>query len=229
MIESDYTSDFSAARKNMVEHQIRCCKILDGELLDMLERMPREAFLPENMRMMAFMEGHAPLACGQEMLTPLQEATILQQLQLRGDERVLLVGAGSGFLAMLLAMKAKHVTACDIHAQLVEIARNNLSAQGIGNVDVIQLNAMDAAAVEQSLGDGTFDVLVVAAAIDELPPHLAKRVSTNGGQCITFIGHNPLVTLQHELLQGEACVRTPLMETTLSDIEGLPQKRTLDF
>ncbi len=229
MIETDYTADFTAARKNMVEHQIRCCKVLDGELLDLLEKLPREAFLPEEIRMLAYMEGHAPLACGQEMLTPLQEAMIMQQLQLQGDEEVLLVGAGSGYFTMLLALRSAHVTACEIHPPLVDTARKNLSNQGIDNADVIHLNAMDKAAVDKALGDRRFDVLVIAAATDDIPSHLGARVHTQGGQRIAFLGHNPLVTLRHEMLHGEACIRSDLMETTLRDIEGVKKPRKLDF
>jgi len=228
MIKTDYTAGFEAARKNMVEHQIRCCKVLDADLLDMLETMPREDFLPENIRSMAYMEGHVPLPCGQEMLTPLQEATFLQHLQLQGDESVLLIGAGSGFMTMLLALRAAHVTACELHSDLAEMAKKNLSNHGIINADVLQVNAMDPSAMDTMLKNKRFDVLVIAASLKEIPEHLAQRV-VEGGQMMVFLGDNPVVTLQHRQLQGEACITTPLLETSLLSMEGMVKARVLDF
>jgi|UPI0003746BDB protein-L-isoaspartate(D-aspartate) O-methyltransferase len=228
MIETDYTTGFEAARKNMVEHQIRCCKVLDADLLDMLETMPRDQFLPEDIRSLAYMEGHAPLPNEQEMLTPLQEATIMQHLRLQGTESVLLIGAGSGFLATLLAMRAAHVTACELHANLTSIAKKNIADHGAHNVTVMQLNAMDPQATQKALGQQSFDVLVIAAASHEVPAHLRAYVHDHG-QIISFIGSNPVVTMQHEQRQGVANIVTPLLETSLLPIEGTPKVRKLDF
>lgn len=228
MIESDYTAGFEAARKNMVEHQIRCCKILDTDLLDMLSTLPREQFLPEDIQSLAYMEGHVPLPCGQEMLSPLQEATIMQQLQLQGNESVLLIGAGTGFLAMLLALRSTHVTACELHQSLAEMAQANLSSHGISNADIHCVNAMDKAAMDHTLAEKTFDVIVIAAAIQEIPDHIHARLHDQS-QLVSFVGSNPVVTLQHDKIQGPAYINTPLMDTLLLNIEGLPEVRKLDF
>jgi len=228
MIETDYTTGYEAARKNMVEHQIRCCKVLDADLLDMLETMPRDQFLPEDIRSLAYMEGHAPLPNEQEMLTPLQEATILQHLRLQGSESVLLIGAGSGFLATLLAMRAANVTACELHSNLTSIAKKNISDHGVNNVEVIQLNAMDPKATQKALAQQVFDVLVIAAAVEEVPAHLRSYVHDHG-QVISFVGTNPVITMQHEQRQGVANIVTPLLEASLLPIEGIPKVRKLDF
>jgi len=228
MIETDYTTGFEAARKNMVEHQIRCCKVLDADILDMLETMPRDQFLPEDIRSLAYMEGHAPLPNEQEMLTPLQEATILQHLRLQGTESILLIGAGSGFLATLLAMNAASVTACELHSNLTSIAKKNINDHGVNNINVIQVNAMDPTAIHKALAQQVFDVLVIAAAVKTVPEHLRAYVHDHG-QVISFVGTNPVITMQHEQRQGVANIVTPLLETSLLSIEGLPKVRKLDF
>lgn len=228
MIETDYTTGFEAARKNMVEHQIRCCKVLDADLLDMLETMPRDQFLPEDIRSLAYMEGHVPLPCGQEMLTPLQEATFLQHLQLQGNETVLLIGAGSGFLTMLLALRSAHVTACELHPELAEMAKKNLSNHAIVNADVLQVNAMDESAMQRMLKGQKFDVVIIAAAVAETPTHLKSRVA-EGGQMMLFLGNNPVVTLQHSHIHGATCIETSLLETSLLSMEGITKVRMLDF
>ncbi|RMH51973.1 MAG: protein-L-isoaspartate O-methyltransferase [Zetaproteobacteria bacterium] len=220
--------DYAAARANMVEHQIRACRVLDPDLLDFLSRMPRERFVPEELRSIAYMEGHVPLPCGQEMLSPLQEARILQQLALSGDEEILLIGAGSGYLTALLAMQARFVLACEIHRELVDFATRNLRDLGIDNARVIQLNGLDPEACEEIDG-GPFDVLVIAAAVDEIPRHLRDRVAP-GGEVIAFVGSNPVVELLHQRLLPDGGVETTrVMETLLADAEGAVKPREFVF
>ncbi|MDQ6959709.1 MAG: protein-L-isoaspartate O-methyltransferase [Mariprofundaceae bacterium] len=218
--------DFETARHNMVENQIRCCKILDPVLLDTLETMPREAFLPDDIKSLAYMEGRIPLPCGQEMLSPLQEGYIMQTLDLRGDERVLEIGAGTGFLTALLAMHAKEVIAFELHAPLAELAKKNLDAHGITNVTVTCANGME----ENTLQDaGKFDAIVLDAALETVPEHLANSLR-EGGHLVAFTGVNPVVKLV-------SMKRTPsggwqsdaLIETLLQNMEGLPEKREFVF
>lgn len=222
-------TDLQTARHNMVEYQIRCCKVLDPELLDMLETMPREDFVPEEVRSLAYMEGHVPLPCGQEMLSPLQEANILQYLQLDGDERVLEIGTGTGYLTMLLAMRAGEVVSCEIHKELAEMATRNLEAHGVTNARVLHVNAMQA---DELLAlpemKKPFDAIVLGAAIREIPAHI-RDLLTDDGQIIAFIGQNPVLSLVHMKRIGKTWQETAIFETLLQDMEGLPAKREFVF
>jgi len=222
-------TDLQTARHNMVEYQIRCCKVLDPELLDMLETMPREDFVPEEVRSLAYMEGHVPLPCGQEMLSPLQEANILQYLQLDGDERVLEIGTGTGYLTMLLAMRAGEVVSCEIHKELADMATRNLEAHGVTNARVLHVNAMQA---DELLAlpemKKPFDCIVLGAAIREIPTHI-RNLLTDDGQIIAFIGQNPVLSLVHMKRIGKTWQETAIFETLLQDMEGLPAKREFVF
>ncbi|MDX8409004.1 MAG: rRNA adenine N-6-methyltransferase family protein [Mariprofundales bacterium] len=222
--------DYTIARENMVENQIRTCKVLDPKLLSFLQQMPREAFVPQHVRSIAYMEGHVPLPCDQEMLSPLQEAYILRQLALQGDERVLVVGAGSGYLTAMLAMQAGSVVALELHPELAQMAAENLQSHGADNASVITLNAMDAEAVAgcTALTDA-FDVLVVAAAVKAVPDHLLHKVTADG-QVIAFVGSNPVVELAYQQRLGHGAVRAlTLMETLLPDVEGVAETREFVF
>ncbi len=220
--------DYATARANMVENQIRACKVLDPDLIDFLLRMPRERFVPEEVRSIAYMEGHVPLPCGQEMLSPLQEAYILRQLALRGDEQILLIGAGSGYLTAMLAMQSAFVLACELHEPLVAFARENLKNNGVDNARVVALNGLDAEACT-ALDGGPFDVLVVAAAVKEIPDHLLAQVKEDG-QWIAFVGSNPVVELLHQRrLPGGGTETTQVMETLLADAEGVVAPREFVF
>jgi len=222
-------TDFQTARRNMVDHQIRCCKVLDAAILDLIESLPRESFVPEHVRSLAYMEGRVPLPCNQEMLSPLQEASILQSLMLDGTERVLEIGTGTGFLTTMLAMQSGEVISCEIHESLAAQAEKNITAHGIHNTKVIHLNAMDADAIAGCSDlQQPFDVIVLAAAIPEVPAHI-EALLKDGGQMMAFIGKNPALSLVHRLKIGQAWQETGLFETLLQDMEGIPEKREFVF
>jgi len=217
------------ARRNMVEYQIRCCKVLEPELLDVLDSMPREDYVPQDVRSLAYMEGHVPIACKQEMLSPLQEASILQQLNLQGHERILEIGTGTGYLTTLLAMHSAEVTSCELHAELSEVARKNLSDHGIENASVICVNAMDADAIKNHAHIAEdYDVIVIGASLNTVPEHLNKLLAEHA-QMIAFLGQNPVVTLTHTQKNTLSTIHTGMCETLLQDMEALPIKREFIF
>ena len=221
--------DFALARRRMVENQIRCCKVLEPRIVELFLTMPREDFVPEPVRSLAYMEGHVPLPCGQEMLTPLQEAHILQALRLTREDRVLEIGTGTGFLTALLAMQAREVTSCEIHAELAELARGNLARHGIGNVRVVEVNAMDAEAMDARPElAGPFDAIVIGAAVPEVPAHILARLSEKG-RLAAFLGENPVVRLEFWERAGKGFLKLVLMETMLLSAEGLKKPRVLEF
>ena len=223
------TTDFQVARKNMVEYQIRCCKVLDTDVLDLIESMPRENFVPEHVKSVAYMEGHVPLACDQEMLSPLQEATILQTLNLQGHERVLEIGTGTGFLTTMLAMQAGEVVSCEIHPILAQQGKENIDNHGANNAKVIEINAMDADAVAAHADlQAPFDVIVLTAAIPKIPAHI-EALLKDRGQIMAFLGSNPVLSLIHRRKVGSAWQQTGLFETLLQDMEGTAQVREFLF
>jgi len=213
----------------MVEYQIRCCKVLEPAILDLIESMPREDFVPEHVRSLAYMEGHIPLPCNQEMLSPLQEACILQKLQLSGNERVLEVGTGTGFLTAMLAMLSAEVISLEIHAELANQASANIANHGVNNATVLTLNAMDADAVKATKElKHPFDVIVLGAAIKKIPEHMVSLLK-DGGQIIAFIGENPVLSLVHQRKAGKTWQTTSIFETLLLNMEGIPEKREFVF
>ncbi|MBF0282403.1 MAG: protein-L-isoaspartate O-methyltransferase [Zetaproteobacteria bacterium] len=211
---------YAHARRNMVEYQIRCCKVLDMDLLNMIESLPREQYLPDYLKSLAYMEGHVPLPCNQEMMSPLQEASILQQLDLNETSRVLEIGTGTGFLTTLLAMRSGHVTSCEIHPELAKMARANLNQHGIDDVEIVTVNAMDEDALATAI-HGTFDAIILGATLKEIPQHLHNYCNPNG-QIIAFLGSDPIIKLTHIHYHDQTATQTVLFETLLQSMEGLP-------
>ena len=126
------------ARFNMIEQQIRPWDVLDPSVLTLLGVIKREDFVPAAYRAMAFMDTEVPLPGGQQMLAPRVEARLLQELNVRRHERVLEIGAGSGYMAALLSHKARQVVTLEIVPELARLAAENLRRAAVANVNVVE-------------------------------------------------------------------------------------------
>ena len=124
------------ARANMIENQIRAGGVYLQNVFDSLDAIRREDFVPPAYHEYAYAEMEIPLPYGQNMLTPLTEALVLQAVSVRKNDTVLEIGTGSGYMAALLAHGARHVTTIEIEPGLKEMAENNLSRYGVENVRV---------------------------------------------------------------------------------------------
>ncbi len=159
----------------MVEHQLRQRGISDERVLDAMGRVPRELFLPEDLRHLAYEDGALPIGFGQTMSQPFIVGTICSLLGLEGDERVLDVGTGSGYQAAVLAELAAEVVTIERVPELAERARDALVEAGYERVEV-------------HVGDGSlgvperapFAAIAVAAAAPIVPPALYAQLVEGG-------------------------------------------------
>ena len=126
----------SARRARMVDDQLRGRDIVDERVLDAMERVPRELFVPDELRDRAYEDAALPIGAGQTISQPYMVARIAEELGLDGDERVLDVGTGSGYQAALLAELADEVHTIERIPELAEQAKANLAAAGFANVAV---------------------------------------------------------------------------------------------
>jgi len=161
------------------------------------------------------------------MLTPLQEAQILQALALQGHERILEIGTGTGYLTALLALHADEVVSCEIHADLVSLATKNLSNNGIDNTTVVHVNAMDEQALSTANIGKDFDAIILGSALEKIPSFIQDLLAEQG-QLIAFIGQE-IVTLEHRQISGSATIKTGITETRLLAMEGMPKVREFVF
>ena len=175
------------ARFNMIEQQIRTWEVLDPGVLELLQVVKREDFVPAAYRTMAFVDTQIPLPNGQFMLEPKVEARLLQELGVQRHERVLEIGAGSGYMAALLAHKSQHVTTVEIDAELVGLATENLKRAWILNATVLLGDASKALAV-----DGPFDVIVLSGSVAEVPRSLLGQLKP-GGRLVAIVGQLPIM------------------------------------
>ena len=175
------------ARFNMIEQQIRPWDVLNLGVLELLGIVKREDFAPTAYQSMAFVDTEVPLPGGQCMLAPKVEARILQELDIHKHERVLEIGAGSGFMAALLAHKAQHVTTFEINPELARFAANNLKRAGVMNVDVRTGDGARGLA-----SDAPFDVIVLSGSVAEVPAALLAQLKV-GGRLVAIVGQEPVM------------------------------------
>ena len=175
--------DIEKARFNMIEQQIRPWDVLDQDVLALLSAVRREAFVPPAHKALAFIDMEIPLLepadeamkNGHCMLAPKVEARMLQDVAPRGHEKVLEVGAGSGYMAALLAHRAQRVISLEINPTLAAMARANLQKAGITNVEVREADGARGLPAE-----GPFDVIVLSGSVAEVPHALLEQLKVGG-------------------------------------------------
>jgi protein-L-isoaspartate(D-aspartate) O-methyltransferase len=170
-----------AARRQMIDQQVRAWDVLDPRVLDALAAVPRESFVPDAYRAVAFADAPIPIGHGQWMLTPALEGRILQALAPVRGERVLEVGTGTGFFAACLAHLTGSVNSIEIHADLAAGAARAIDAAGISRVSV---ETADALARDY---EGDYQVVAVTGSLPE-PERRLERALAVGGRMFVVIG-----------------------------------------
>jgi protein-L-isoaspartate(D-aspartate) O-methyltransferase len=213
---------FEQARRFMVEEQLRARDIVDRRVLEAMERVPRELFVPEDLRPRAYDDAALPIGQGQTISQPYMVARICEALGLVGDERVLDVGTGSGYQAAVLAELADEVHTIERIPELAGQARTNLEAAGYGRVRV-------------HVGDGTlglpegapFGAIAVAAAAPEFPPALYDQLEPRGRLVVPVGGrHGQRLEVVIKSPEGPAVVKSvPCRFVPLVGQEGFDGRR----
>ena len=177
--------NFEQARQNMVENQVRPWDVLDARVLDALAQVRREDFVAPEHRQLAFADVCLPIGHGQVMMKPVVEGRVLQALNLQPADRVLEIGAGSGFLTACMARLAAHVTSIDVNAELVAMAQSRLDAAGIANVSLLTGDAVNGWQPQDR-----FDAIVVTGAVWQVPQRFLAWLKP-GGRLLAIRGDSP--------------------------------------
>jgi protein-L-isoaspartate(D-aspartate) O-methyltransferase len=166
----------------MVEEQLRARDIVDRRVLEAMERVPRELFVPEELRMRAYEDAALPIGAGQTISQPYMVALICQEAAVRPGQRVLDVGTGSGYQAAVLSRLAEKVVSVERVGTLAERSRRILRQLGYANVHVHE--------AQDVLGwpdEAPYDGIVVAAAAPSVPTSLVDQLS-DGGRLVIPVG-----------------------------------------
>ncbi len=180
------TDNLEFARRQMIDQQVRAWDVLDPRVLEALAAVPRERFVPEQYRSVAFADTAIPIGHGQSMLAPKIEGHMLQALGLERGERVLEVGTGTGFFAACLAELAGDVESVEIQEGLALGAIATLAAVGYGRVRVQTGDVFGL-----SLTPG-YDAIVLTGSLPVYDPRFERALAV-GGRLFAIVGLPPVM------------------------------------
>jgi len=220
-------SGFSTARQKMVDGQVRTSDVTDSRILDAMLEVPREAFVPEGKQALTYLDldldvsaGGNPKRC---LIKPVVTAKLMQAAEIKQGDKVLVVGAASGYAAALVAKLAGQVTATESDQALAARAGSVLNQLGCGNVTV-----KTAAAADGDTAGAPYDVIVLNGATEIMPEGLYRQLSEGGRLVGVFATSQPpratIVTHSH----GDFGHRT-LFDAAVPVLPGLERRPAFVF
>jgi len=208
------TIDFAAARRNMVDGQIRTADVTNPDVVGAFLDVPREAFLPDTLRPFAYVDDDLRIAFGRYLAAPATLARLIQASAPRAADVVLLVGAGTGYCAALLSRLCAQVLALESDGALAAAATGNLSDCSCSNVVVVEGPLASGLA-----GEGPYDLVFIEGAIGRLPESFTAQVK-EGGRLIAVEGTgNSAMARLHVREAGRLSAR-PLFNCAMKPLPG---------
>lgn len=205
--------NFSQRRKAMVESHIAGRGIQSQLVLEAMQAVPREAFIPEHLHEYAYQDAPLPIAEGQTISQPYIVALMTEALSLKGGEKVLEIGTGSGYAAAVLAHIAKDVYTVERIGQLAEKAATALSALGYRNVHVRHADGTRGWA-----DNAPYDAIIVAAGGPEVPESLKAQLKI-GGRLVIPVGADRRV---QELVRVTRLTELQYQTEDIADVRFVP-------
>lgn len=216
-------TDYTAARLNMVESQVRPNGITDRRIIAAVERVPRELFVPESRRAVAYMDEDVPLdpadkASGPRALIEVMAlARMLQHALIKPTDKLLLVGSGTGYGAAVASSLARHVVALECDAGLAAVARRNL--EGTSNVTLVEGGLPAGVPAEQP-----FDVILAEGRVEEVPEAWVNQLA-DGGRLVAVVGETDMAQACVFTRSGSAVAVRQVFDASVAALPGLKKKK----
>lgn len=216
-------TDFTAARLNMVESQVRPNGITDRRIIAAVERVPREIFVPESRRAVAYMDEDVPLEASDKtggpraLIEVMAFARMLQHALIKPSDKLLLVGAGTGYGAAVASSLAEQVVALESDPGLAASARRNL--EGLGNVIL-----SEGALVSGVAASAPYDVIIAEGRVEEVPDAWLKQLA-DGGRLVAVVGETDMAQACVYTRSGTAVAVRQVFDASVAALPGLKKKK----
>jgi protein-L-isoaspartate(D-aspartate) O-methyltransferase len=199
-------TNFSQAKFNMIEQQIRPWEVLDPQVLEVFNQIDRDYFVPDALKGLAYADCQLPIVEGESMLPPVLEGRMLQSLNLQAADCVLEIGTCYGYITACLASLTEHVTSVDLHPQATQTATTKLSELNITNIDLQTIQSLDDISYQER-----YDAIAVSAgSLPSVPVNL-KKALVIGGRLFAVCGQSPV---KH----AQLCTRVSQNEWTVENL-----------
>jgi protein-L-isoaspartate(D-aspartate) O-methyltransferase len=213
--------DFSAMRRAMVDSQLRTSGVSEPWIVAAMAALPRELFVPEDRRATAYMDRSIPLAPGRVLNPPLATGLMLGVAEVRADDNVLLIGAGTGYVASLIAGRVTAVKAVEQSAQMLDHARRNLSVAD--NVRIVEGPLNAGAEV-----NAPYSLIIIDGAIVELPVAITEQLA-EGGRVVTGLTDGAVSRLAIGYKRGGTVVLRPVADCEIAVLPGFEPAKEFVF
>ncbi len=218
-------SSFATVRKTMVDCQLRPSKVTDQFILDAFMTIPREDFVGKQQRALAYVDEDLQLSGGRCLMEPMVLARLLQALEIRPDDSVLIVGAGCGYGTAVAAKLAGSVIAIETRANLVDKAQDVLVSIGIDNAAIVKSRLVDGYPEE-----GPYDRILIEGGVETVPDNLLKQLTPKGRLAAIYRkpGH-PVGVASVWTRSGKEFTRTPLFDARVPNLDEFNAKVEFSF
>lgn len=216
--------DMKQARFNMIEQQVRTCAVLDDTVLQTMTNIPRDLFVPETLKDLAYADMELPLSHDEVMMTPRVEGKMLQELEINTNDECLEIGTGSGFITACMASLSHHVDSLDIYADFIESAKSSLASIGVSNVTLKVKDALKGISQEKK-----YDVIAVTGSMPEYLPLFEKLLKPKGRLFVVVGSRKIAHAMKVVLATDNNFIRTNLFETNLKSLVGVEEKQNFRF
>jgi protein-L-isoaspartate(D-aspartate) O-methyltransferase len=218
-------TDFALARRNMVDGQLRPNRVNNAQLLAVVGELPRERFLPEGMKSVAYSDEDVPLGNGRYLMEPMVLARLIQTLQPAPEDKALVVAAGRGYGAVLLARLVQTVVAVESDPSLASAADQTIKSLGLGNITLVTGPAEGGAPAL-----GPYDVILIEGAVRQIPQAILDQLA-EGGRLATVLAGEPgaLGVAQLVVKEGGVTSGRPLFDAGTPPLPGFSPPARFTF
>ena len=218
-------TNFDTARKMMVDCQIRPSKVTNENVLNAFLTVPREAFVGKLQRAIAYVDEDLPLPGGRNLMEPMILARLIQALEVRLGDSVLVVGAATGYGSAIMARLSGSVIAVEARSNLVEKAQETLVEHGIDNAAVIKSRLVDGYAAE-----APYDRILIEGGVEVIPETLLQQLSPKGKLAAIYRPQSsPIGVASLWTRSGKMFVRTPLFDALVPNLDEFNKKPEFIF
>ena len=210
-------TDFTLARRNMIDGQLRPNRVNNAQLLAVIADLPRERFLPAGLRSVAYADDDVPLGNGRCLMEPMVLARLIQTLQPQPEDKALVVASGAGYGTALLARLVKSVVAVEADAGLAGSAEQTMKELGIANVHHVTGKMEDGHA-----GEGPYDVILIEGAVQHVPAAIVAQLAEGGrlGTVIAAASAGVLGVAQLMVKEGGVASGRPIFDAGTPALPG---------